>query len=139
MVTRETIQPTRKTYIGPHLRARAIGLTVLKISLRMLMVSSRATVPPRTGEMNQLATISPIISQCTACTPRAATPTPHTAPTRACVVATGQPRMLATISQIPAASSAPIMPSTNRCGTGSKSLPSMMPVEIVSATSPPAR
>lgn len=71
--------------------------------------------------------------------PSAATPAPHTAPTIECVADTGQPRMLATVSQIPAASNAPIMPNSSRCGTGSNNLPSRIPFETVAATSPPAR
>ena len=105
----------------------------------MLKVSSRAKKPPSTGETNQLATISPSLSHCTASMPTAATPTPTTAPTIECVVDTGQPRIVATISQTAAASSAASMPSISNSGIGAKTSPSMIPFEIVEATPPPAR
>jgi hypothetical protein len=48
-----------------------------------------AIQPPSTGEITQLATICPILSQCTTSTPRAITAAPISQPITLCVADTG--------------------------------------------------
>ncbi|MOA32606.1 hypothetical protein D3C78_1538430 [compost metagenome] len=113
------------------------GLSVLMISACTLMNRPKATRPDSTGETTQLATIGPMASQCTASTDTPTAAKPITAPTMEWVVETGQPFSEATSNQVPAASSADIMPSTIRSGLIASA--STMPFLIVSVTSPPAR
>ncbi|MNN04688.1 hypothetical protein D3C81_1174180 [compost metagenome] len=107
------------------------------ISFCTLMNRPKATSPERNGVITQLATIGPMALHCTASidTPTAAKPI--TAPMIEWVVDTGQPLAVATSSQVPAASSADIMPSTIRSGEMTSA--STMPFLMVSVTSPPAR
>ena len=125
--------------MGPSLRARSKGLAVSSTSRRMLIISTQASTPPISGETTQLATIWPIFAQFTASTPMPTTPKPTMAPTIVWVVDTGQPRDEATISQIPAASSAANMPKTNISGFSEMGAGSMIPLRIVLVTCPPAR
>ncbi|MNJ62373.1 hypothetical protein D3C77_582130 [compost metagenome] len=107
------------------------------ISRCTLMNRPKATSPERNGVITQLATIGPIAPHCTASIEMPTAAKPITAPTIECVVDTGQPREVAISSQVPAASSADIMPSTIRSGVMISA--STMPFLIVSVTSPPAR
>lgn len=76
----------------------------------MLSMMRSAATPPRMGETIQLATICPIMSQCTESMPMPAMAKPTMAPTMEWVVETGQPRAEASMSQMPAASRAASMP-----------------------------
>ncbi len=107
------------------------------ISFCTLMNRPKATTPESIGVTTQLATIGPMASQCTASVDTPTAAKPMTAPMIECVVETGQPFIVAIISQVPAASSADIMPSTIRSGEMTSA--STMPFLIVSVTSPPAR
>ncbi len=118
--------------------ALAIGLSVSRMSLRTLRVRRKAIVPPSTGEISQLATMLPIFSHSTDSIPMPTVPKPTSAPTMVCVVDTGQPKWLATINQVPAASSAASMPRTRISGDGTTEA-SMIPLRMVLVTWPPAR
>ena len=67
-------------------------------------------VPASSGDTSELAAMVPTFSQCTASTPIPTAAKPTMAPTIEWVVDTGQPLILASISQVPAASSADSMP-----------------------------
>ena len=62
-------------------------------------------MPAINGEIIQLMTIEPTLSQATASTPTPTAPKPTIAPTIEWVVDTGQPKLDAIISQVPAAKS----------------------------------
>ena len=78
--------------------------------MRILIMRPSEMAPPMRGETNQLATIEPILPQLTTSTPIPAAPKPTMAPTMVWVVETGQPRLVAIISQMAAASNAASMP-----------------------------
>src|SRR5690606_35997777 len=113
------------------------GLSVSMISFCTLVNSQKATKPESSGDTTQLETMGATPPQFTASidTPTAAKPI--TAPTMEWVVETGQPLVEATNSQVPAANSADIMPSTIRSGVIIDA--STMPLLMVSVTSLPAR
>ncbi len=104
-------------------------------------------MPPATGEMNQEATICPILAQLTACQPAATTPKPATAPTMEWVVETGMPYMVEKWSQKAAESSAADMPITRMMAASWLDMPGMavrtagstMPLRTVFVTWAPTR
>ncbi|MCY1557838.1 hypothetical protein D9M68_947210 [compost metagenome] len=97
----------------------------------------KASTPESTGVTTQLATIGPTADHCTDSTDTPTAAKPITAPTMEWVVDTGQPRLVAISSQVPAANNADIMPSTIRSGVITPA--STMPFLMVSVTWPPAR
>ena len=96
-----------------------------------------ATAPPNTGEITQLAAIMLIELQFTAPRPAAAIPAPMTPPTTEWVVETGAPTHVARLTQSAEETSAAIIAQMN---TRVSDTPagSMMPLEMVETTSPPA-
>ena len=132
MVISEMTNPVMNMYSGTKRLAFRKGLSVSMISFCTLTNRQKEMIPASIGVTTQLATMGPTPPQCTASidTPTAAKP--MTAPTMVCVVDTGQPRVEATISQVPAASNADIMPSTMRLGL--IRLASTMPFLMVSVT-----
>ena len=66
--------------------------------------------PLMSGDTAQPTVIRPTVCQSTRLAPNATQPKPTTAPTIECVVDTGKPKYDASISQVPAASKAEIMP-----------------------------
>src|SRR6056297_2659988 len=106
-----------------------------------LLISARnaaAITPPNTGEMTQLAAMAPIVGQFTAAKPAAAMPAPITPPTTECVVDTGAPTYVARLTQSAAEISAAIIAQVK---TRNSETPagSMIPLEMVDTTSPPAK
>ncbi len=93
--------------------------------------------PPIRGEITQLITMAPMVSQFTRPQPPAAMPAPMTAPMMECVVETGAPRAVARLSQSAPASKAANMTQANNAGSAMASA-SMMPPLMVPTTSPPA-
>src|SRR5210317_55320 len=99
--------------------------------------NAAAITPPNTGEIAQLAAIFDMVPQSTAAKPAAAMPAPITPPTTEWVVDTGAPTHVARLThkadEISAAIIAQmkIWPSETEAG-------SMIPLEIVDTTSPPA-
>ncbi len=69
-------------------------------------------MPATMGDMNQLETIFPTWSQCTASTDMQTAASPTIEPTMLWVVETDQPNTVAISSQIPAASKADNIPRT---------------------------
>ena len=94
-------------------------------------------MPPRSGEMTQLAAIWLILTQLTAPNPAAAIPAPMTPPTTECVVETGAPTQVARLIQSAADNSAAIMPQMKTVAVPMLSV-LMMPLAMVETTSPPA-
>ena len=93
--------------------------------------------PPNNGEMIQLAAIAPMVAQLTSWKPTAAMPAPMTPPTTACVVDTGAPTNVARLTQMAEEISAAIM-ALMKMPVSVTRLGSIMPLEIVATTSPPA-
>ena len=81
--------------------------------------------------------IFPIIPQLTMPNPAAAIPAPMTPPTMECVVDTGAPTQVAKLIQSAAANRADIITQMKILVSGIR-LGSMMPLEMVCTTSPPA-
>ncbi len=92
--------------------AALAGRSFPRMAPEIYLNSRKAIIPPATGEMNQEATIWPILAQLTACHPAATTPKPATAPTMEWVVETGIPYMVEKWSQKAADSRAADMPIT---------------------------
>jgi hypothetical protein len=90
-----------------------------------------------TGEITQLATIPLSVPQLAACVPPAAMPAPSTAPMIECVVDTGAPDAVATLSQIAPASKAAVITQMKR-SVSAIAAGSMIPFCTVATTSPPA-
>ena len=97
-----------------------------------------AMTPPRTGEIIQLAAIVPIVGQFTAAKPAAAMPAPITPPTTEWVVDTGAPTYVAKFTQSAELINAAIIAHIKTCPSATASV-SMIPLEIVETTSPPAK
>ena len=93
--------------------------------------------PPSAGEITQLAAMVAIVGQFTTPTPAAAMPAPRTPPTIAWVVDTGAPAHVAILIHAAAARRAAIIAQT-KVSVLAIRLGSMMPLEIVLTTSPPA-
>ena len=103
------------------------------------MNRAKDIVPASSGDTSQLAAMVPTFSQCTASMPIPTAAKPTMAPTIEWVVETGEPFMVAIISQVPAASSADSMPYTINSGLPDIDSASIMPWRMVAVTSPPAR
>ena len=104
------------------------------------MINARneaAIIPPKTGDITQLAAIAAIVFQLTSWNPTAAIPAPITPPTTEWVVETGAPTIVAKFTQIAAAKSAAIIAFIKILLSGT-SFGSIIPLEIVETTSPPA-
>ena len=138
-VTMAIKKPTANMYMGAYFLARSKGLSWIRMSRCTLLKMAKEMVPAITGETTQLATMVLTLPQFTASleTPTAAKPT--MAPTMLCVVDTGQPIKLASISQVPAAKSAESIPNTKRSGLSANTPESTMPLRMVEVTSPPAK
>ena len=93
--------------------------------------------PPINGEITQLMTMAPMVSQFTRPQPPAAMPAPMTAPMMEWVVDTGAPTAVARLSQSAPASRAENMTQANSAGS-LMAAGSMMPPLMVPTTSPPA-
>src|SRR5690606_25771661 len=107
------------------------------ISACTLMNRPKAITPDMKGVTTQLATMGPMAPQWTASAEMPTAAKPITAPTMEWVVETGQPRIEAINSQVPAASNEDIMPRIKRSGGISSA--STMQFLMVSVTCPPAR
>ena len=92
-----------------------------------------------TGVMNQLPTIPLILPHSTACGPTVTHAKPITAPIIEWVVDTGHPINDAINSHNPAESKALIIPNTKTSGSATNSIGSIIPLFMVSVTSPPAK
>src|SRR5688572_425264 len=103
----------------------------------MMYRKAAAIAPPARGEITQLITIAPMVSQLTRPQPPAAMPEPMTAPMMECVVDTGAPSAVARLSQSAPASSAENITQAKSAGSV-MALASMMPPLMVPTTSPPA-
>ena len=88
--------------------------------------------------MIQLAAIIDMDPQSTAPSPAAAMPAPMTPPTTEWVVETGAPIQVATLTQSAEEMSADIIAQMKTCASA-KEAGSIIPLEIVDTTSPPAR
>src|SRR6056297_3788738 len=97
-----------------------------------------AMIPPKTGEITQLAAILAMVGQFTAAKPAAAIPAPMTPPTTEWVVETGAPTLVARLTQSAAEISAASMAPTKMRASATL-LGSIMPLEMVDTTSPPAK
>jgi hypothetical protein len=133
MVISETIQPTRKAYIGPQYRALAMGSHGIENQLADTHgqqqgdgTAQNRREEPAGDDFAHHIPLHRINAQCrdtrSAYGANDRMAGGHWPPAHAGPAST---RCL-----LP--SKAPIMAKTRSCGTGSKSLPSMMPVEIVS-------
>src|SRR5690606_5985288 len=96
-----------------------------------------ASAPPMRGEITQLITMAPMVSQFTSPQPPAAIPAPMTAPMIECVVDTGAPTAVARLSQSAPASNAANITQANVVASPICA-GSMMPPLMVPTTSPPA-
>jgi hypothetical protein len=107
--------------------------------MKILMKASTlaAMMPPRTGEITQLAAMEAMVGQCTAPKPAAAMPAPITPPTTAWVVETGAFSTVARFTHRAEEISAAIISQTKVSVVGTVE-GSMMPLEMVETTSPPA-
>ncbi len=99
--------------------------------------NNAAIIPPSIGETTQLAAICAILGQFTAVMPAAAIPAPNTPPTTECVVETGAPIQVAKFTQTAAEISAANITQINTWGSPTAE-GSIIPLEIVPTTSPPA-
>ena len=107
----------------------------------------KAISPPAKGEINQLATICPILPQWTEPIPAATMPNPATAPTIEWVVETGIPVQVAKLSQIAADNKAADIPITRSAAGSPSSKPcidtraegSTIPLRMVSVTWEPTK
>src|SRR5690606_11388223 len=128
----------RATSAGTQRRAAATRSSRNRISHLIAASRAAATTPPMTGEMTQLATMPPMVGQATTAGPAAATPDPITPPTMAWVVDTGAPSTVARLTHTAAANRAAII-SRMKSAASMAAGGVMMPLEMVSTTSPPAR
>src|SRR6056297_604535 len=96
-----------------------------------------AMMPPKTGEITQLAAILAMVAQLTAAKPAAAIPAPMTPPTTEWVVETGAPTRVARLTQSAADRRAAIIAQMKMCASATLR-GSMMSLEMVETTSPPA-
>ncbi len=115
------------------------GSSVLRISFCTERNSQKEMVPASRGDTTQLATMVPTLFQATASMEMPTAAKPTMAPTMEWVVDTGQPRILAINSQVPAARRADSIPKTRRSGFSAMMTGSTMPLRMVEVTSPPAR
>ena len=90
--------------------ARWKGSSWLSTRRCTLLIRKKEINPASSGDVTQLATMVPTLSQCTESMPTPTAAKPTMAPTMEWVVDTGQPNQDATTSQMPAASSADSMP-----------------------------
>ena len=127
--------------------AAFVGASRPRIILLITLKIIKAMRPPAKGEINQLATICPILPQLTELKPAATIPKPATAPTMECVVDTGIPAQVAKLSQMAAERRAADMPMTRSAAASPSIMPgkearaagSTMPLRIVSVTWEPTR
>src|SRR5210317_1440732 len=137
----------KKTIYGVIFMAALTGFSWPRMVLLMILKRIKAMRPPAKGEINQLATICPILPQWTEPIPAATMPKPATAPTMEWVVETGMPVQVAKLSQIAADNRAADIPMTRRAAGSPSSMPgiearaegSTIPLRIVSVTWEPTR
>ena len=108
------------------------------IWLLMTARKAAAITPPSTGEITQLAAMAPMVGHDTAPKPAAAMPAPITPPTTEWVVETGAPTLVARFTHSAADTSAAII-AQMKLWVSATLVGSMMPLEMVETTSPPAR
>src|SRR5690606_35494901 len=101
--------------------------------------TSTLSSPPTSGLTTQDITTCQTLGQLMAAVPASTRPKPITAPTMLWVVETGQPHLLARLSQIAAASSAAVIPIANSTGSAATTSWSTMPLRMVSVTWPPTK
>jgi hypothetical protein len=109
---------SRKMNNGRQRSTAARGSVLLKTTILMSQNNPNAISPPKSGANNQLWKISLTVSQLTdsvarsqpSVVPAAKMPAPMTPPTMLCVVDTGMPHQVASVSQMAVPRSAASMP-----------------------------